>query len=149
MVFSPPSTPNAPSANDAPNPAEIERRYKRHAVRSMAQIEALEPHKLNTIKSVQLFDISLGGVRFLTDEPIALDSMWRVTFLQNDQQAGSQSVDVRVCEQVAEGQYLIGAQFIAEPYLLTMIGVNSNSLSQQPQHDENDFKSIDEVLDTD
>ena len=109
----------------------LNRCHPRHEVRALVKLEGMEPHNLNTTRSAQLFDISLGGASFLSDQPINLGTMWRLAILQNDQRTGTQSLDIRSCKKVDAHQYLIGAQFILEPYLLAMVGVNPHALTPQ------------------
>lgn len=131
---------------DSPDPATFERRHTRHPVRALAKLEGMEPDKLDSSLTVQLFDISLGGIRFLTEQSLTTGAMWRISMLQNNQQAGSQTLDIRSCKKIDENQYLIGAQFTIEPYLIAMVGINRQALDPSSALDANNFQTVDEII---
>jgi hypothetical protein len=111
------------------NPAvETQRRFRRYNIRSDARLEALDERATDESILINLRDISSGGIGFLVSRFIEPLTCWRVRFLIHDRVFASQPVSVRFCRLVEAGLYLVGAQFIIEPYVMSLLGVPEDRL---------------------
>lgn len=131
-------------------PIELNRNYQRFIVRGDAQLEGMEPDKLSDNIAVQLRDMSLGGVGFLSEQTLAPGTMWRLRFMMHDQIIGSQPLMIRYCNPIQQDLQLVGGQFTIEPYLLSIVGVTADKLTEVDQMSDLDlsqFQPPDEVID--
>jgi len=108
---------------------ERKRAFKRFTVRGDATIEPVTQCTVQQQpKPVMLRDISRGGIGFVLEQFIEPGSTWRIAFYNRGCKVGTQSLVVRYCRLVQDGLYLVGAQFIVEPYLMVMLGVDERAL---------------------
>jgi hypothetical protein len=128
---------------------EAQRRYRRFTVRGEATLEPMAGPALEDPLTVLLRDISRGGAGFLCDRFIEPCSTWRLRFQAKRQIIGSQPVMVRFCRLVQENLYIVGGQFIVEPYIMESLGVAEEMLDQDEmvrynQHDVSAFVAPDD-----
>lgn len=111
---------------------ERQRAFRRFTVRGDATIEPVEQSNIerNCVKPVMLRDISRGGVGFVVEQFIDPGTVWRIAFYEHNHRMGSQVLIVRYCRLVQEGLYLVGAQFVIEPYLMVALGLNDQQLHE-------------------
>ncbi len=106
-----------------------ERRFERHHVRGEARLEPLdESNGLEAPFMVMLQDIARTGVMFQSPQPLVIGTQWRINFLHKGHRLGTCPLVVSHCQQVRPGFYLIGAQFMIEPIVLSALGVKSRDL---------------------
>ena len=112
---------------------EDRRRFRRFVVRGEALLEPLNRKSVAESRTLLLRDIGYAGIGFLAHQPLDPESMWRVRFQHDDQGAvvGSQPVIIRSCRMVQPNLYMVGAEFIIEPYLLSLLGIDSMKLRQE------------------
>jgi hypothetical protein len=122
---------------------ERNRAYRRFPVRGDATLESLDASRLVRLPiTVMLRDISRGGTGFICDRALTPGSVWRVGFNHKGFQIGSQPIVIRFCREVQDGLYLIGGQFVIEPAVMIMLGVNEEQLGH-------DVRDREEPADTD
>lgn len=110
------------------DPSVRERQYARHSLRGEAILQVTEDAvELRTVR-VQLRDISLTGIGFVSSHPMEPGSVWRVTFVIHNFTLGQHAVMVRHCRRIDDGAYLSGAQFCIEPGLLHAMGVSGGDM---------------------
>lgn len=107
------------------------RSYKRHPVRGDARLEPLSEDPYAETVPILLRDISRGGVGFLSEQQIEPGSLWRIRFQQQGRWIGSQAIAVRHCRLIQSELYLVGGQFVIEPYILQMVGVPERELARE------------------
>lgn len=112
---------------------EDRRRFRRFVVRGEALLEPLNRKSVTESRTLLLRDIGYAGIGFLADQPLDPESMWRVRFQHDDHGAviGSQPVVIRYCRPVQANLYMVGAEFIIEPYLLSLLGIDSVKLRHE------------------
>lgn len=110
-------------------PMSVKRQFVRQSLRGEAILQTLEDAavEVRTLR-VQLRDISLAGIGFLTNEPVEVGTIWRVMFVVGNYTVGQQTITVRHGRAIAEGAYICGGQFCMEPGVLQMIGVDPDTL---------------------
>ncbi|MHC4995130.1 MAG: PilZ domain-containing protein [Planctomycetota bacterium] len=131
-------------------PIELNRNFPRFIVRVDARLEGVEPDKLSDSIDVQLRDMSLGGVGFLSGSPLTTGAMWRLRFMMHDQVIGAQPLVIRYCNAVQQDLYLVGGQFTIEPSLLSIVGVTADKLTETDgadQIDRSEFQPSNGVFD--
>lgn len=105
-------------------PVERRRSFPRFPVRGEATIEPVgRDVAADRPLAVQLRDVSRAGLGFVTDTYLEPGSTWRVGFHHRHLLIGTQAVVVRYCRLIEEGAYLVGGQFVIEPYLMHALGV--------------------------
>jgi len=114
---------------------ECKRRFTRYDVRGEARLESLDDYDVTPPQRVKLRDIGRGGVGFLTDQDLEPFSTWRLRFEANGHPFASQPISVCFCRVVQDDLYLVGAQFIVEPYIMTLLGVPPAKLLEDEQPD--------------
>ncbi len=118
-------------ADPTPDSPDAQRRFRRFVVRGDALLESMDLSMTREPLNVLLRDVSQGGVGFLSDQFIEPCTEWRVRFQAQGRIVGSQPVIIRFCRLVQDGLYLIGAQFVIEPYLMAALGVSEQELREQ------------------
>ena len=108
---------------------DTKRRFQRFPVRGDAQLEPLDSDAIEHTTSVLLRDISRGGVGFLSDHTLEPGALYRLRFRVNGNTVGSQPIAVCFCRLVQDGLYMVGGQFVIEPYLMTLVGVEPAELT--------------------
>lgn len=128
-----------------------QRRFDRYPVRQSAILEPLNPIDRNHESlMVNIREMSLVGVGFLSQEPVELNSIWRIRFIDEKVFIGSQPAHVCHTQMVQDGLYMVGAQFAIEPILLQVLGVPAESFLKEQYHqtegaDYSDFLPPDEL----
>lgn len=117
------------SESDGQAAAE-QRRFTRFSVRAPATLEPMEGWSQGTDQvPVMARNISRGGVGFVAERPLPAGSVWRIAFERRGRQVGSQTMVVLYCREIQKGTYLLGGQFIVEPGLMLMLGVDDTALN--------------------
>ncbi|MCC6581754.1 MAG: hypothetical protein IT440_15080 [Phycisphaeraceae bacterium] len=112
-----------------PNRCEGKRQFQRFVVRGDAEMAKMDRSRIDELPiPVLLRDLGRGGVGFITQIPLEVNSVWRVCFLQHGYTVGQMAVIVRHCRTVREGVHLIGAQFCSESGLLYQMGINPQAV---------------------
>ena len=115
----------------APLPASIrlKRVFARHSIRGDAVLTGLDDHAMEpeTVR-VQLRDIGLGGLGFLSPQPLAKHTFWRIAFSVRGYPFGHQVVRICHQRQAVDGLFLTGGQFCIDPALLCLLGVDPSLL---------------------
>lgn len=112
---------------------ENRRRFRRFVIRGEARLEPLNNSSLGDSQVVLLRDVGYAGVGFLTDRELDLETMWRMRFHHPNHGTvfGAQPVIVRYCRPIQPNLYMVGAEFVIEPYLLSLLGVEDKKLRQE------------------
>ena len=119
-----------------------QRNYKRHSVRGDVRIEPLEGDAPVAFDAFcMLRDISRDGLGFVCYQPLPLGSQWRLWFTIRGHNMCAQPVVIRYCKAVQTGVFLVGTQFIIEPWVLCALGVADDDLA-----DEYDIESEDDAF---
>jgi len=106
-----------------------QRQFKRYVVRGEAELVPGEPADVDRKPvEVHLRDISRGGLGFVCDRKIPVNSNWHVVFFHQGLQVARQPVVIRHCQSVNNGLYLVGALFCIEAGLLSILGVDTKDL---------------------
>ncbi len=108
---------------------ERNRAFKRFEVRGEATIELAESAGPSDRHTIMLRDISRGGIGFLCPACLDPGTLWRVAFEDHGHRIGTQVVCVRFSRLVQDGLYLVGGQFVVEPYLMLALGVSDAELA--------------------
>ncbi len=112
------------------NPEANQRSFRRFTVRGDANLEQIDtPGADCPPLAVMLRDISRGGAGFLCPRHLDRGSLWRINFQAHGMRVGSQGLSVRFSRLIQEGLYLIGGQFVIEPYILHALGVEPHQLA--------------------
>ena len=120
------------------------RQFRRYVIRGEAQLHPMNRNQLDpTPITVQLRDLSRGGIGFLSPEGLSVGSTWRACFLKEGHVVGEQALMIRHCRAVGESLFLVGGQFIADTGLLLTLGVSPGELR------EGTLESQDETADDD
>ncbi len=132
--------------NASPNPGP-NRRFERYSVRGTAILQPVCKQGLYDCNlEVQLRDVSRGGVGFLATELMVPFGFWQMSFIRDDLKIGEQEIIVRHCQQVSDGLYLAGAEFVVSSGLLNQIGVPATTvlsdISEGRDHEDDQFSSI-------
>ncbi len=108
-------------------PASLrKRRFTRFGVRGtglLVNAVAAASASEHTSLSIQLRDISRGGVGFLHSEPLRVDYSYRLLLTDQGLVLASLPLFVRYCQQIEKSAYLIGGEFGIEASMLAAIGV--------------------------
>ncbi len=108
---------------------ERQRTFKRFEVRGQALLEPIENPAHTGHLQVMLRDISRGGVGFVCERFLEPGTVWRIAFEDRGQRVGQQPACVRFCRLVQDGLYLVGAQFVVEPYIMLAAGISATDLA--------------------
>lgn len=110
----------------------MQRKFRRFVIRGDAKVEPLSPGEMEEVIRVQLRDISRGGIGFLCDRFLPPCTEWRMHFKAGRHGVGSQAMMIRYCRLVQDGLYLVGGQFVIEPYLMAALGVQEAAMEDEP-----------------
>jgi hypothetical protein len=119
------------------SPASRQRRHPRLSVRGEALLvnaDVGETHRQPV--TVQLRDISRGGVGFLSDICFTPNTVWRLCLLEHGHLIGQQTLVVRYSRQLDQGVFLVGGQFCIESGLMIWLGVDPASLDDHRDAEE-------------
>jgi hypothetical protein len=126
------------------------RRFRRFVIRGEARLEPLSSHSLGDPHIVLLRDISYAGLGFLTDRHLSPETMWRLRFhhASHGTVFGSQPVVIRYCRSIQSNLYMVGAEAVMEPYLLSLLGVDDAELRDEtsgpdPEQEAAEYRSPD------
>lgn len=108
---------------------ERQRAFKRFSVRGHAALEPIDTDMVSGPITVMLRDVSRGGAGFVCEEFLDVGSTWRMAFKKDCFRIGSQPIVVRFCRLIQDGLYLVGTQFIVEPFIIHALGVPSHELA--------------------
>lgn len=128
-----------------------QRHYERYSVRQSAILEPLNPIDGNREPiMIDIREVSLVGIGFLSQAPVELNSLWRIRFIDEKVFIGSQPAFICHTQMVQDGLYMIGAQFAIEPVMLQVLGVPTELFLKEQYHqnegaDYSDFLSPDEL----
>ena len=118
-------------------PAARQRRHPRLSVRGEAVLVSAEVGELHRPPlTVQLRDISRGGVGFLSDFCFSTGTVWRLCLLEHGHLIGQQTLVVRYCRQLEPGVFLVGGQFCIESGLMIWLGVDPSAIDDHRDADE-------------
>jgi hypothetical protein len=132
-----------------------QRRFFRYPARGQARLSSANPGRECSAISVEVRDISRGGVGVLCDQPAEIGHCWRLNLLDDRVVIASLPVFCRYCRKVIDGAYLIGLEFGAEAGLLMAMGVSAKDImsgDEMPDEQElvsGDFVAPETVLDSD
>lgn len=114
------------------------RQFRRFVVRGDAELHPMSRARLDRAPlDITLRDIGRGGFGFVCQQAMPAGSNWRVCFLRHGYVVGEQAIMVRHCRPVSEGVYLIGAQFVIDTGLLTLLGIDPGAI-----HDEDTVDTL-------
>lgn len=107
------------------------RLFQRHVARGDVELHPDSRSRLDrTPVEVKLRDVGRGGIGFISHQHLPAGSSWRACFMQHGFVVASQSIVVRHCRLVSEGVYLVGTQFVCEPGLLAILGVDPGAIEE-------------------
>lgn len=137
--------------NPRPEPGQL-RQFTRFVVRGVGEITPMDPHATQRGPvEVQLRDVGLGGVGFVTDQPLEAGSYYRICFFARSHALIEQHIVVRFVRPVAGDVFLCGAQFCAPAGLLALLGVEADDLNREisvadeAENTESDFDAPDRL----
>lgn len=125
---------------------ETQRKFKRYSVRADAKLESMDDDCADTRTTILLRDISRGGIGFLCDRFLDPGTMHRVRFQVHGYPVGSQPIVVCYCRLVQDNLYMIGGQFVVEPYLMALAGVGPEQLGNDDLTGECSADDVSEFL---
>lgn len=111
-------------------PKQRKRAFKRFVIRGEATLEPVDTAVAPLVNPrVMLRDISRGSVGVLCQQYLDPGTVWRLAFEHHAHRVGTQPIVVRYCRLVQDGLYLVGGQFVIEPYLMVAAGVDEAELA--------------------
>jgi hypothetical protein len=116
------------------------RRFRRLAIRGEAELQAVDRSRLDQKPiAIQLRDVGLGGLGFVAQAQLAVNSLWRCTFTSHGLVLATQTILVRHCREIPGSLYLVGCQFCIDTGLLRQLGVEPATIhSGLFEHGETD-----------
>lgn len=124
------------------------RQFPRWVVRGEMELHTVGTQLERQSISAQIRDVSWGGVGFICDRPLPVDSLWRAEIIQHGYIVGTQMLLIRFRKQVDEDLYLIGSQIIADPAVLLTLGVTPSHLQGQADDTSAAFLAPTDLADT-
>ncbi len=100
-----------------------QRQFNRWVVRGDAELLPEDGQTDRLPVPVLIRDLSWGGLGFLCDRELPVNSLWRVHFLAHHHVVGQMTMLIRHGRKVDDDLFLIGGQFVADPGLLHILGV--------------------------
>ncbi|MCC6680084.1 MAG: PilZ domain-containing protein [Phycisphaeraceae bacterium] len=120
-------------AREVPNDENHPRMFRRFVVRGDALLHPMNRSRLDaTPVDVKLRDISRNGIGFICNQPLPINSCWRIELQLAGYAIGSQALVVRHVREVGDGMFLCGANFVIDTALLALLGVEP-SLLEEPE----------------
>ena len=121
---------NAMSKEAHDQTGDSNRRQERHDVRVEARIESLEPSEDGSVRveTVQITDISTGGVGFVAQNKIESGSTWSLRDVPQAGMSFSESIVIRWTAPLDDGKYNCGAQYMSGLNLFAKSGVGLDKL---------------------
>lgn len=111
-------------------PEENHRTFRRFTIRGDATLESVDMLTSETPPThIMMRDISRGGAGFLCNRYLERGGIWRINFQAHNMRIGCQTICVRFCRLVQDGLFLIGGQFVVEPYILHSLGVDMHQMT--------------------
>ena len=124
------------------------RRFRRFVVRGDGVLYTVEQNSIEDAPVlIQLRDVGRGGVGFLCQAPLEVNSTWRICFVNQGHMIGHMPIVIRHSQEVEAGVYLIGAQFSIETGLLKLLGVDPLLIHEDEGGEAVEFESPDEMGD--
>ena len=119
------------------------RAYARFDIRGNGILIPLKASRVSEpALDVQLNNISHGGVCFESTLYLEPGSVWRLSFEQHGFQIGSQPIVVRHSRLTNSRLYQSGCQFVIEPALLMLLGVEPNEIHGQTEEEDHDAEFL-------
>lgn len=84
---------------------------------------------------VKIRDLARGGVGFIAQQHMPKGSCWRACFLQHGFVVAQQCLVVRHSREVSPGVFLVGTQFVSDPALLALMGVEPGAIQDGDEQD--------------
>ncbi|MHC4996199.1 MAG: hypothetical protein ACYTGQ_14235 [Planctomycetota bacterium] len=105
------------------------RKSVRHAVKCVATIEPLSGGgNRSQGNEVEVHDVAQCGVMILLDRVLETGSTWRLLLGREGETVGSAPFVVRYGRLCEDGRYACGCQFMVEPALMTLMGVDEDEV---------------------
>lgn len=112
------------------SPRNYQRRFKRIPVRGVARLWPGEATSNPPAPiTVQVRDISRGGVGLLTNERVERGCFWQLQLIDSEVSIATLPSFCRYCRQVVDGAYLIGVEFGIEASVLLAMGVTAKDIA--------------------
>ncbi len=131
---------------------EPHRRFRRFIIRGDAIVEPLQSGHSHENQTVMLRDISRGGLAFLSRQFFEPGTLWRIRFQRDGMDFASHPIAIRFARRIQDDLFLIGGQFVIEPFILTMLGVGEDQLRNDcrfdpDERDTSDMNGIEKLAD--
>lgn len=108
-----------------------QRQFKRFMIRGEAMLVPCDQREAkHQPHQVHMRDVSRGGIGFVSDRELPINSDWHIVFFNHGLEISRQPVVIRHCQSVNNGLFLVGALFCVEAGLLTQLGVNPHDLRE-------------------
>lgn len=105
------------------------RKSIRHQIRCAATIEPLvDGAELHEAIHVELGDVAHCGVMFSLGQGLETGSTWRLLLTHEGEMVGSAPFVVRYSRVLEGGRFSCGCQFMVEPALMTLLGVEGDEV---------------------
>ncbi len=122
-----------PAKNTGPG---SNRTFERFVIRGDCELHPESRNRLDRYPiEVKIRDIARGGLGFISQDELPQGSCWRACFMQHGFVVAQQSIVVRHCREVSPGVYLVGTQFVADPGLLAVLGVEPGAIGDGDEDD--------------
>ena len=121
------------------------RQFERFVLRGEAELQPMGRSRLHQgAVTIQMRDLSRGGMGFVCPQPLPLQSQWRVCFFQRGYLVGQQAMVVCHCTSVDSSLYLVGGNFVIDDGLMVLLGIDPAELmgdgaSVEPDDDAGSF----------
>lgn len=113
-----------------------QRQFPRYFVRDDAELHPIDASRIDrTPVEIKLRDISRGGIGFICQQNLPVDSNWRVAFIQRRHVVAQQAVTIRHCREVRPSVFLVGAQVCFDAGLLITLGLDPDSIDAEADAD--------------
>ncbi|MEM1211412.1 MAG: hypothetical protein AAGI68_03855 [Planctomycetota bacterium] len=108
---------------------QTRRSFLRHTVRGEARLFPVSRMITEeSIQDIQLRDVGRGGIGFLCQHPLPLNSLYRIDLLNQGYTLSSVEVLIRHVMPLSDGLYRIGATFVIQSSLMLELGVPKDAL---------------------
>lgn len=123
---------------------QSKRNFKRFVIRGDAELAPMDRYGLaQQAVPILLRDIGRGGLGFVCESSLPVDSTWHVSFIKDGLVVATRGLIVRHCRHVHDNAWLVGGQFCLESGLMTLFGIKPNQLRDQHYQDVNDASQVD------
>jgi hypothetical protein len=107
-----------------------QRQFQRFVVRGDAELHSMDRNGDSAVLAIQVRDLGRGGMGFVSQQELDVNSTWRACFLHRGYVFGQQALIVRHCSEVQRGVYLIGSQFCIESGLMCLLGIDPTAIRE-------------------